>query len=89
MADPLDRWPEFVEVVRTRLEAGRAAYGDRSFAAEPAALVTEVQAELADVCGWAFVLWHRLESLRARVAEESSPPAAEPGLNEEAPRRAP
>lgn len=68
MADPVARWPEFVSVVRSRLELGREAYGDRSFGAEPAQLVAEVQAELADVCGWAFILWSRLEAMRAALS---------------------
>jgi hypothetical protein len=58
------QWPAFVAHVHSRLEAGARAYGDKSFAASPEALVLEVQQELEDVCGWAFVLWVRLEAIR-------------------------
>jgi hypothetical protein len=58
------QWPSFVSQVHARLEAGARAYGDKSFAASPEALVLEVQQELEDVCGWAFVLWARLEAIR-------------------------
>jgi hypothetical protein len=67
-SDPLSAWPAFTESVRQRLEAGRAAYGDRSFSRDPVALVREVQAELLDVCGWSFVLFQRLEDVQAALA---------------------
>jgi hypothetical protein len=63
MPDPLDTWPTFAGAVRSRLEAGRAAYGDRSFAAEPAALVAELEQEALDLAGWGFVLWCRLRQI--------------------------
>ncbi len=61
--DPLDRWPDFAQAVRVRLDAGRAAYGDRSFDGAPEDLAREIQEELEDVCGWAFVLWERIRRL--------------------------
>ena len=66
-ADPLDAWPAFAESVQRRLEAGRAAYGDTSFARPPAELVGELQQEALDLAGWGFVLWCRLEAMRATV----------------------
>ncbi|MEI9940513.1 MAG: hypothetical protein WDO69_25135 [Pseudomonadota bacterium] len=63
-ADPLTRFDSFVGEVRARLEAGRAAYGDRSFTRPPAELLGELQQEALDLAGWGFVLWCRLESLR-------------------------
>ena len=63
--DALARWPAFAESVRVRLEAGRAAYGDRSFSRPPAELVAELQQEALDLAGWGFVLWCRLEAMRA------------------------
>jgi hypothetical protein len=62
--DPLDAWPAFAESVRKRLEAGRTAYGDRSFQRPPAELVAELQQEALDLAGWGFVLWCRLEGIR-------------------------
>lgn len=61
---PLGR---FVQRLRTRLEAGAATYGDRSFTRPAADLVDEIQQELEDVCGWGFLLWIRLERLRSAV----------------------
>lgn len=66
MTDPLDNWPAFVARVRERLEAGRRAYGDASFSADPATLIGELQQECRDLAGWGFVLNERLE--RAREA---------------------
>lgn len=71
MNDPLDRWPEFAEIIRKRLELGQQAYGDRSFSRDPAELVAEVQQELLDVCGWAYVLWIRLEAVRQALQMRS------------------
>lgn len=51
---------------------GRRNYGDASFSADPATLLTEIQAELEDVAGWSFVLWCRLQRLKKalRAAQE-------------------
>lgn len=62
LVDPLDSWPTFTALVRQRLEAGRATYGDRSFSADPAALLAELQQEALDLAGWGFVLFQRLEA---------------------------
>lgn len=70
MGDPLDTFPAFVERVQARLEQGRAQYGDRSFDAEPAVLLAELQAEALDLAGWGFVLWHRLERMRRALDGE-------------------
>lgn len=65
----LERWPAFAAAVRSRLEAGARAYGDASFARSPAELVGEIEQELLDVCGWAFVLHERLQRLRAKLSQ--------------------
>ena len=66
--NPLDRWPDFADAVRTRLEKGQAEYGDASFERPPEELMAEIDEELADVCGWAFVLWFRVRGMRNRLA---------------------
>lgn len=73
--DPLAEWPVFAQRVRDRLEKGRHEYHDQSFSKHPMELLGEIQAELLDVCGWSFVLWHRVESLREalKVAELEEP----------------
>jgi len=65
--DPLDAFDGFVSAVRQRLEAGRVAYGDKSFNRPPAELVREIQAELLDVCGWSFILYQRLDAVLAAL----------------------
>lgn len=65
--DPLDHWPAFAAAVRARLDAGRVAYGDRSFAAVPDTLLAELQAEALDLAGWGFILHARIERLRASL----------------------
>ena len=67
--NPLDRWPEFAGTVRARLEKGQAEYGDTSFRRPPEELVGEIEEELADVCGWAFVLWCRVRGLEKEVSK--------------------
>lgn len=62
--DNLARFAEFARAVNARLEAGRASYGDASFSRHPAVLCGEVEQELLDVCGWAYVLWVRMRALR-------------------------
>jgi hypothetical protein len=59
--------------LRERLEAGARSYGDASFRREPAELAGEIEQELLDVCGWAFVLWCRLGRLRAVLRSEADP----------------
>jgi hypothetical protein len=61
--DPLDEWPEFVSEIRDRLEQGRRDYGDQSFLRNPGELAEEIRQELADVAGWAFILWSRLRRI--------------------------
>jgi len=57
----------FTALVAERLEQGRRQYGDRSFTRPPAELASEIEEELADVCGWAYVLWCRVRRLKARL----------------------
>ena len=69
----LDR---FVADVRARLERGRATYGDRSFARDPAELLHEIDEELLDVCGWSFILRERLRGIERALgclAAKSAP----------------
>lgn len=58
----------FFKSVRKRLHAGATEYSDRSFDLPPEALMQEVQEELADVAGWAFILWARCERMRRALA---------------------
>jgi len=56
----LDAWPEFMEAIKERLEAGKREYGDSSFIRPASELAGEIEEELLDVTGWAFFLWLRI-----------------------------
>jgi hypothetical protein len=56
--------------LRERLEAGARAYGEASFRREATELAGEIEQELVDVCGWAFILWCRLRRLGAVLGSE-------------------
>jgi hypothetical protein len=60
-------WPEFVNVIRGRLEVGAQIYGDTSFDLPAGKLAMEVEQELLDVCGWSFVMWCRLQALKQKL----------------------
>ena len=67
----IERKKQFMEYMATvagRLDKGAAEYGEKSFSREPSALLTEIQEELADVCGWAFILWARVQKLEKETA---------------------
>jgi hypothetical protein len=64
---------QFWARLRERLEAGARSYGEASFGREPAELAGEIEQELLDVCGWAFVLWCRLRHLRTVLRLEADP----------------
>ena len=70
----LAQWPEFADEIYARLNMGRRTYGDDSFDRPLERLVIEIQQELMDVCGWSFIMWRRLEEMKARIAslEDSS-----------------
>ena len=87
MNDPKEKdlaWPLFASCVAARLEAGRREYGDRSFSREPRELIREVEEELFDVAGWAFILWSRIRDVRVALetlhhvtpANDTTPPKA-------------
>lgn len=63
--DPLNDFPGFVAAVSQRLEKGRDTYGDKSFDKPIGELLVEIEEELLDVCGWSFVLWLKLQSMKS------------------------
>ena len=65
--DRLEDWPQFMVLVRARMDKGREVYGDRSFCRPPAELAGEVEEELLDVAGWSFILWNRVRALRSII----------------------
>jgi len=67
--------------LRERLEAGERSYGEASLRREPAELAGEIEQELLDVCGWAFVLWCRVRQLGAGLRSEVDPNSSEPVIS--------
>lgn len=56
---------QFFREILERLEYGEAEYGDRSFEdLSEVELVEEISEEVLDICGWAFVLWVRLQRVK-------------------------
>lgn len=66
--DAVGQWPAFADAVRRRLILGK-----RSYASEPASekplgmLCDEVSNEIFDLCGWSFLLYRRVEAMRAKL----------------------
>ncbi len=75
-----EQWPVFTEAVLSRLEVGAAENGDESLDADPDRLAREIQEELLDVMGWAFLLWAKMQAIHDKAklagALRDSPPGA-------------
>ena len=67
MADHHQQLADFQKSCRDRMDQGLVEYGDKSFSADPATLVGEVQQELEDVANWSFILWTRVKALQAAL----------------------
>ena len=67
--DPLAGWPAFAAAVRARIERGREAFGDRSFARPPGELVGEIREEIWDLCAWSYILATRLDGIGSAIGE--------------------
>lgn len=65
-----ERWFRFAAIVSARLAKGREDYGDASFSADPERLLDELQQETADIAGWGFILWSRLQAMREALRDE-------------------
>jgi len=77
---------DFIGEVRARLEKGRETYGDRSFSAEPSALLEELRQETLDLAGWGFILWTRLKAMAdALPCRVNEPPGRLVGKDRVAP----
>ena len=76
----MDQFDRFQQQVRERMEMGRKEYGDRSFDAQGLELVEEIRQELLDVCGWSYILWHKL----GRVEQAIKPLEQDAGQLEQA-----
>lgn len=54
----------FLQQLELKVERGAIEYGDKSFDLPANRTISELQAELLDICGWGFILWVRMERLR-------------------------
>ena len=66
----INQWNRFTATVHERLENGKRTYGDSSFERPITSLVEEIRQECEDVCGWAFIMWSRLNELERKVNEQ-------------------
>ena len=60
---------KFMLKLEARLLQGQIEYGESSFTRPLIELVGEVQEELEDVSGWAYLLWVRMEKLKQKIKE--------------------
>ena len=57
----------FMMALDDRIEQGALAYGDKSFERPPVELLEELQLEALDLAGWGYVLWERIERMKAKL----------------------
>ena len=55
---------EFMEKLWDRMEKGYLEYGDKSFDRTPAELITEIEEEILDICGWAVILYSKVKEMK-------------------------
>jgi hypothetical protein len=70
LSDPIERFPQFIEAVRSRLADGQRTYGDKSFERPINELIGEIEQECLDLAGWGFVLWTRLQNIKRATKED-------------------
>lgn len=64
--EPTER-DRFVTHLLARLDQGYREYGDRSFERHADHILEELQQEALDLAGWGFILWARIDRIRART----------------------
>lgn len=55
---------EFFSALAARLDEGRRTYGDASLRRPVPELRGEIEQELLDICGWSYVLWLRVRTMK-------------------------
>ena len=68
MSEKLSEFPTFMNHVMERLKKGAHEYGEQSFAKSPMELAEEIDEEIYDINGWSFVLWRRMDRVKAKIA---------------------
>ena len=67
--DPEEEREHFLSELNARLDAGAHEYGDASFNRPIASTLSELEDEVLDVAGWAFVMWVQLRRRRDRLED--------------------
>lgn len=62
-------WDRFTRHVWCRLQMGEKEYQGKSFSEDPFVLLGEIKEEVADVMGWGFILWCRLNDMQKQIME--------------------
>jgi hypothetical protein len=61
-------WRDDYDVFLTKLDekvaAGAVKYGNASFSLPVQRTLDEIELELLDICGWSFITWTRLQTLK-------------------------
>jgi len=65
-------FPKYASDLVGRLFNGAEAYGDNSFTKSTQSLLHEVQQELLDVSGWAFIAWCRINRALGELENEAA-----------------
>ncbi len=55
---------DYATAILARLAKGHVQYGDKSYERSINELAGEIQQELLDVAGWAFIMYRKLERLK-------------------------
>lgn len=63
-------WPDFVTSLSARLRVGAKTYGDKSFTRPLSELLEEIEQELLDQAGWAFIAYCRLQEMKRALSKE-------------------
>ena len=64
---------EFVGALESRLLVGQREYGGRSFTDAVAhdEILREISEECLDLAGWSYILWCRVERIRAALEADT------------------
>ena len=64
-------WPKFVTSLAARLAKGAKEYGDVSFTRPLSELLEEIEQEILDQAGWAFIAYCRIQQIKRRKTWDS------------------
>jgi len=63
-----EKWNQFSERVKQRLDQGAESYGNTNFEMSCGDLLSEIEQEALDLMGWTFLFWVRLQKMREALA---------------------